>query len=107
MPGCRAERGALKRIVTNGVVAQMDRASDSESGGREFESRPDHQSMTPAELRTHGERLFGSRWQTKLARALPVTPRSVRHWLSGKHPIRPVIAARIRSLAAEANGRRA
>jgi hypothetical protein len=55
--------------------------------------------MTPAELRRIGERLFGERWQTKLARALPVTPRSVRYWLSGKHPIRPVIAARIRSLA--------
>ena len=60
--------------------------------------------MTPAELREIGEELYGRRWQTALARALPVTPRSVRHWLSGKHPIREVIANRIRSLAAESPG---
>lgn len=54
--------------------------------------------MTPAELRTIGEKLYGKRWQTKLAKALPVSARSVRYWLSGKHQIRPVIAKRIRSL---------
>jgi hypothetical protein len=54
--------------------------------------------MTPSELRSIGEQLYGSRWQTKLARTLPVSPRSVRHWLSGKHKIREVIAHRIRSL---------
>jgi hypothetical protein len=59
--------------------------------------------MTPKELREIGENLFGPRWQTPLARALPVTPRSVRYWLSGKHPIREVIAARIRSLATESS----
>lgn len=57
--------------------------------------------MTPHELRTIGERLFGPRWQTSLARALPVTARSVRHWLSGHHPIREVIARRIRALESE------
>jgi hypothetical protein len=57
--------------------------------------------VTPAELRSHGERLFGSHWQTELARALLVTPRSVRHWLSGKHPTRPVIVERIEAAAAE------
>jgi plasmid maintenance system antidote protein VapI len=55
--------------------------------------------MTPAELREIGERLYGPRWQTMLARALPVSPRSVRYWLSGKRPIRPAIAGRIRSLS--------
>ena len=30
----------------------------------------------------------------------------VRHWLSGKHQIREVIEGRIRSLAAEAEGKR-
>ncbi len=54
--------------------------------------------MTPAELREIGESLYGKRWQTKLAKTLPVTPRSVRYWLSGKHQIKPVIAERIKSL---------
>jgi hypothetical protein len=57
--------------------------------------------MTPGELRTCGERLFGPRWQTELARALPVSPRSVRYWLSGERKIRPVIAERIKSLEPE------
>jgi hypothetical protein len=54
--------------------------------------------MTPAELRRIGERLYGPRWQTKLARALPVSTRIIRYWLSGKRAIRPVIAERIRGL---------
>ena len=32
---------------------------------------------------------------------LPVTPRSVRYWLSDDRKIRPVIAERIKSLARE------
>jgi hypothetical protein len=54
--------------------------------------------MTPAELRNHGERLYGPRWQSKLAGALGVTPRSVRYWLSGKHQIREPMAKLIRLL---------
>ncbi len=57
--------------------------------------------MTPAELRSLGEALYGPRWQTKLALALPVSTRTIRYWLSGKRKIRPVIAERIRSLARE------
>jgi DNA-binding transcriptional regulator YiaG len=57
--------------------------------------------MTPAELRRIGEELYGPLWQTKLARALPVSPRTVRYWLSGKRRIRPVIAERIRGLSSE------
>lgn len=57
--------------------------------------------MTPAELRDIGERLYGPRWQTKLARALPMSPRTVRYWLSGKRRLRPVIAERIRGLSSE------
>jgi hypothetical protein len=56
--------------------------------------------MTPEELRTIGESLYGSRWQSKLARALPVSTRCIRYWLSGKRVIREVIARRIRSLTA-------
>ncbi len=55
--------------------------------------------MTPAELASLGEKLYGPRWQTNLARALPVSTRTVRYWLSGKRQIRPLVAARIRALA--------
>lgn len=55
--------------------------------------------MTPAELRNIGERLYGSRWQTKLARALPVSTRPIRYWLSGERQIRTLVAERIRALA--------
>ncbi len=55
--------------------------------------------MTPSELRSIGERLYGPRWQTPLARALPVTTRTIRYWLSGDREIRPVIAERIWQLA--------
>jgi hypothetical protein len=57
--------------------------------------------MTPEELRKVGERLYGQRWQSKLAKALPVNVRTVRYWLSGKRNIREVIARRINQLAAE------
>jgi hypothetical protein len=57
--------------------------------------------MTPAVLREIGEALYGPRWQTKLAWALPVSTRTVRYWLSGKRKIRPVIAERIRELSSE------
>ncbi|MFO0847813.1 MAG: adhesin [Gemmataceae bacterium] len=57
------------------------------------------QSAAPTELRKIGEHTYGPRWQTKLARALPVSTRTVRYWLSGKRKIRPVIAERVRDLA--------
>lgn len=40
--------------------------------------------MTPSErLRLAGERLYGSRWQTAMARSLGVSDRRVRQWLAG------------------------
>lgn len=54
--------------------------------------------MNPEELRNAGEALFGPKWQTALARALPVNPRTVRAWLSGKRKMRPVIAERIKAM---------
>jgi hypothetical protein len=54
--------------------------------------------MTPAELREIGEKLFGSMWQTKLARAMPVNPRTVRRWLAGERKIHPAMAERVRLL---------
>ncbi|VTS00438.1 helix-turn-helix family protein : Uncharacterized protein OS=Acinetobacter baumannii OIFC110 GN=ACIN5110_2336 PE=4 SV=1 [Gemmata massiliana] len=62
--------------------------------------------MTPVELRTFGERLYGTEWQTPLARALPVSTRAIRYWLSGERKIREVIARRIQSLRAEPHGDR-
>ena len=40
--------------------------------------------MTPTELRTIGELLYGERWQSPLARDLGVDDRTVRGWLTGK-----------------------
>jgi hypothetical protein len=50
------------------------------------------------------EQLYGPRWQLKLARALPVSTRTIRYWLAGKRAIRPVIAERIRGLVGEREG---
>jgi plasmid maintenance system antidote protein VapI len=54
--------------------------------------------VTPGELREIGEKLFGPKWQSKLARAMPVNTRTVRRWLSGERKIHPAIAERVRSL---------
>jgi plasmid maintenance system antidote protein VapI len=54
--------------------------------------------MTADELREIGEELYGPRWQTKLARALPVSPRAVRYWLAGQRGISRPMAKLIRSL---------
>jgi hypothetical protein len=54
--------------------------------------------MTPEELRHCGEKLYGNQWQSKLADALEVDPRSVRYWLSGKHKINKRTADAIRTL---------
>ncbi len=54
--------------------------------------------MPPDELRAIGESLYGPIWQTKLARAVPANPRTIRRWLSGDRKIRPLVAERIRGL---------
>ena len=43
--------------------------------------------MTPALLRKVGECLYGTRWQSELARALGVTDRTMRRWVNGTHAI--------------------
>jgi hypothetical protein len=45
--------------------------------------------MTPTKLRKEGERIWGPRWQTPLARFLDVDPRTVRRWVSGETKIKP------------------
>jgi|JI9StandDraft_1071089.scaffolds.fasta_scaffold1596770_1 DNA-binding transcriptional regulator YdaS (Cro superfamily) len=54
--------------------------------------------MTADELRQIGEKLYGPQWQAKLSRALPVNPRTVRSWLSGRREIPEENAERIRAL---------
>ncbi|MDC5043718.1 helix-turn-helix domain-containing protein [Acinetobacter baumannii] len=43
--------------------------------------------MTPEELRQAGEILYGTQWQSDLARALDVDARRVRDWLQERRPI--------------------
>jgi hypothetical protein len=40
-------------------------------------------------LRVVGAACFGEQWQSDLARALDVDPRTVRHWVADKHAPRP------------------
>jgi hypothetical protein len=39
--------------------------------------------VTPDLLREAGELLYGDRWQSALAEAIEVHPRTMRHWASG------------------------
>jgi len=54
--------------------------------------------VTADELRSIGEAQYGKFWQSKMAKDLPCDTRTIRRWLSGKRPIRPFVAARIRAL---------
>jgi len=54
--------------------------------------------MTPDELAEIGQRLYGKRWQTALARRIKVDARTVRRWLKGDREIRPQVAEHLRSL---------
>lgn len=54
--------------------------------------------MTPDELRALGLALYGYEWQSPLARALGVTPRSVRFWASGQRPVPPPLVEKIAAL---------
>lgn len=47
--------------------------------------------MTPDELRAIGEMKYGRFWQSKMAKDLPRDTRTIRRWLSGKRPIRPLL----------------
>ncbi|EMB2321477.1 transcriptional regulator [Acinetobacter baumannii] len=43
--------------------------------------------MTPEELKQAGEILYGTQWQSDLARALEIDSRRVRDWLQERRPI--------------------
>lgn len=47
----------------------------------------DNHRMTPEQLKSAGELLFGNQWQSDLARALEVDSRRVRDWLQERRPI--------------------
>ena len=59
--------------------------------------------MTPALLADVGRALYGTRWQSELARALGVSGRTIRRWLVGSSPVPAGIIAR---LAAHVDQRR-
>lgn len=55
--------------------------------------------MTPDQLKNAGESLFGTQWQTPLARTLGMRDASeVRKWISGKRPVPQRTAERIANL---------
>jgi len=56
--------------------------------------------MTPAELHKLGKKLYGDNWQTALARALQVNPRTVRRWAAGDTEIPGPVEVAVRALAA-------
>lgn len=49
--------------------------------------------MTPSELEHRAAALFGSRWQTELARHCGVDARTVRRWKAGDREIPPMLNA--------------
>lgn len=46
-------------------------------------------------IRRSGESLFGTAWQSELARSLGVTPRAVRNWMERKNAPRPDVLPKI------------
>jgi plasmid maintenance system antidote protein VapI len=56
--------------------------------------------VTPDELVTLGQQLYGVRWQTPLARALGVNPRTLQRWVSGQNAIPDTVAADLKTLLA-------
>ena len=52
--------------------------------------------MTPNQLRTAGEALFGKRWQRPLAAEIGVNDRTVRRWANDEWPVPATMTALIR-----------
>ena len=57
--------------------------------------------MPPHTLTTIGEALYGSQWQSELARALGVNDRTVRRWAAGKNAMPEGISEELSELCAE------
>ena len=60
--------------------------------------------MTPDTLRIIGAALYGPRWQTDLARALDVSDRHMRRWVSGAAPIPEGVRADLLALIGKRRG---
>jgi hypothetical protein len=66
--------------------------------------------MTPTTLNRVGTACFGNFWQTQMAEALGVNPRTLRRWLAGELPIPDLrgelleLIRKRRSLLLEARG---
>lgn len=58
--------------------------------------------MSPADLRHLALPRFGVEWQTPLARALAISPRTVRRYAAGVSPINGDMAERIRAALGDA-----
>lgn len=61
--------------------------------------------MTPDEMESAAQIIYGMRWQTALARALGVTDRTVRRWYAGEAPIPGPVEVAIRALSDNARRR--
>lgn len=59
--------------------------------------------MTPDELKSAGQALYGRGWQTRLAEALGADGSTVRRWVSGAVPVPNIAAAAIRCFLDRAN----
>ena len=55
--------------------------------------------MTPDDLRTLGEAMYGPRWQSQVARDVGVQFRTVARWAVGDTKISPEKAGLLRSIA--------
>jgi hypothetical protein len=62
--------------------------------------------LSAADLGMLGCYLYGRRWQTALARELPVDPRLVRRWAAGERPVSTRYAAVIIALVSARHRRR-
>lgn len=61
--------------------------------------------MTPKQLATVGQALYGERWQTALAIALGITDRNMRRWVKGTHAIPDKVRADL-AIIVERHGRK-
>ena len=55
--------------------------------------------MTAPTLHEIGEALYGSRWQSELARAMGMSPRHMRRFVAGEMPITPQMVAVMATIA--------
>lgn len=56
--------------------------------------------IQPTILGIIGEALFGSRWQSELARELGVSDRTLRRWIADPDSMPPAVGAELRALCA-------